>query len=98
MTLKDNKPVEIWLTKTNIAVTCSIVFEDETGDHLDVDSLSMRGAQREMTSWMIGQGYEPADRWNTEEEDEPGGEVLESSRTFRPARKAPKDVTADVVK
>ena len=38
--------------------------------HLDVASLSMRGAQREITGWLLKWGYKPDGRWTTEEEDD----------------------------
>ena len=40
-----------------------MVHEDETTSKLDVDSLSMRGAQREITGHFLHEGYEPAGRW-----------------------------------
>jgi hypothetical protein len=77
-------PVEVWLTKKNIAVTCRVVFEDETDWEPDVDSLSMRGAQREMTAWFISQDYEPTGRWADETGDEYfGTDEGETVRTFR---------------
>jgi hypothetical protein len=60
-------PIEVWLSKNNLEVTCRMVREDETTATLDVDSLSMRGAQREITGWLISQGYTPAGRWEIEE-------------------------------
>jgi hypothetical protein len=41
----------------------------------------MRGAEREMTGWLISQGYKPVGRWQTE--DDGGQEV---SRRFVPAK------------
>jgi hypothetical protein len=77
-------PVEVWLSKKNIEVTCTVVREDETTKALDVDSLSMRGAQREMTGWLIRRGYQPAGRWNTEETAAGGEQTAECMRQFRP--------------
>lgn len=77
-------PIEVWLTKGNIGVTCKVVYEDETIHSLDVDALSMRGAQREVTGWLINEGYTPAARWKAEAADDDEG-VLESVRSFRPA-------------
>ncbi len=79
---QNTKPIEIWLRQPNIEITCSIVFEDESDLAVDVESLSMRGAQREMTSWLIGEGYEPVGRWADEAE---GG--AETMRAFRRPRK-----------
>jgi hypothetical protein len=56
-------PLEVWLTNRNIEVTCMVVHEDETTTQLEVDSLSMRGAQREITGYFIGEGYAPVGRW-----------------------------------
>jgi hypothetical protein len=70
-TIHDNaSPIEVWLTQQNMTVTCQIVHEDESIEALDVDSLSMRGAQREITGWLIDQGYKPDGRWITEAEDD----------------------------
>ena len=52
------KPIEIWLPP-HLEVTCRIVFPDGTVIAVGVDALSLRGAQREMTAWLIEQGYEP---------------------------------------
>jgi hypothetical protein len=63
-------------------VDCWIAYEDESTDEgLKISSLSMRGAQREITGYLIATGYEPAGRWSTEDED--GRETL---RQFRPKR------------
>jgi hypothetical protein len=72
-------PIEVWLSQENMEVTCRIVHEDETTTEPPVDSLSMRGAQREMTGWLIDQGYRPAGRWMEEAEGE-------AYRQFTPAR------------
>ena len=85
-TLENNtKPIEVWLSQPNMEITCRVIFEDETGTELPVDSLSMRGAQREMTSWLIGQGYEPVGRWSAE--DENGAETMRQFR--RPGLQRP---------
>jgi hypothetical protein len=77
--LKSNAgPLEVWLSKRNINVNGRIVFEDESAIELPVRSLSMRGAQREVTAWLIRLGYEPAGRWSTEEEH-----GFETMRQFR---------------
>jgi hypothetical protein len=55
--------------------------EDESEHEYDVTSLSMRGAQREITGWLIRNGYAPVARWTAEAAD--GGDVVESSRKFR---------------
>jgi hypothetical protein len=79
MTLWENKgPIEVWLSKRNIEVACRVVFEDERVVQLNVRSMSMRGAQREITGLLIGQGYEPVGRWSVE--DQHGFETM---RRFR---------------
>jgi hypothetical protein len=76
-------PIEVWLTNRNIEVTCMIVCEDETTDHLDVDSLSMRGAQREITGYFIGRGYSPVGRWEVANANDDTPEELWGRETFR---------------
>lgn len=58
-------PIEVWLRQVNMEVACTVVNEDESTARYDVDSLSLRGAQREMTGYLISQGYEPVGRWET---------------------------------
>ena len=76
-------PIEVWLSKPNIEITCTVVRDDETTTRLDIDSLSMRGAQREITGWLIRQGYTPAGRWDyeTDTADDEGSECV---RQFKP--------------
>jgi hypothetical protein len=77
-------PIEVWLSQKNMQVSCTAVHEDEHTETLEVEALSIRGAQREMTGWFIAQGYKPVGRWSTEQED--GGEAIEVSRRFVPAK------------
>ncbi len=59
-------PVEVWLTQRNLVITCREVHEDETVTERPqewVESLSLRGAQREVTGWYLEQGYVPVGRW-----------------------------------
>lgn len=70
-------PIEVWLLKINIEVTCRIVRQDETTDELGISSLSMRGAQREATGLLSAMGYRPVGRWARESD-------AECVRTFRP--------------
>jgi hypothetical protein len=86
--LDATQPIEVWLTKKNIEVTCRVVFEDESDSELDVDSLSMRGAQREITAWLIREGYDPAGRWEVTAADEDG--TIEAVRHFRPHAELPR--------
>jgi len=88
------QPIEVWLSQKRLKVTCTIVYEDEGTDEVDVDSLSMRGAQREVTGWLIKQGYTPAGRWDAESsamvqgdgEFDPEMTELEVVRAFKPTR------------
>jgi hypothetical protein len=82
-------PIEVWLSQVNLQVTCLIVAEDESTRTLHVDSLSMRGAQREITGYLISQGYEPAGRWEAAQVDGNGDEI-ETLRKFRRATSAKK--------
>lgn len=75
-------PIEVWLRQHNMAVTCMEVHEDETTDELDIKSLSMRGAQREITGYFIQHGYEPVGRWRVEHDDS-AMQTQETSRQFR---------------
>ncbi len=81
---------EVWLTKaSDFRITCREVYEDESTSDWDkdaVESVSMRGAQREVTGYYLDKGYEPVDRWVAEEVARSGrleGEVIESFRQFR---------------
>lgn len=69
-TEEKSSPIEVWLTQNNMTINCMIVRQDETTHHLDVESLSMRGAQREMTGYFLREGYEPVGRWETDTEGE----------------------------
>lgn len=81
-TTEKPSPIEVWLSKQNIEVTCMVVHEDESTDNLDVESLSMRGAQREITGLFLRRGYKPVGRWETEvldDDDDPA----EAKRQFK---------------
>jgi hypothetical protein len=77
--VKPDGPIEVWLNQTNMEIGCMIVHEDESTEAEGVEALSIRGAQREITGWLIDQGFKPAGRWETEAE----GEVV---RRFVPAK------------
>ena len=81
-------PCEVWLTRAvnGLTITCRVVHPDESVETLAVESLSMRGAMREVTGDMIASGYRPVGRWQAGD-DAPNapsdaGEV-ESFRVFR---------------
>jgi hypothetical protein len=80
-------PIEVWLRQTNMQVTGTVVYEDEHTRDLEPESLSMRGAQREVTGWFIGDGYKPVGRWQTERDGDTKGQPLEVSRRFVPTKK-----------
>ncbi len=77
-------PIEVWLTQANMQITCRIIHEDESVDHLNIDSLLMRGAQREVTGYLITQDYIPVGRWEAEfNGSTDGGPSLETVRKFK---------------
>lgn len=79
-----SEPIEVWLRQDNMKVHCWIVYEDErTDEDIPISSLSMRGGQREITGYLLAEGYEAVGRWSAE--DEHGAET---SRKFRPAKLA----------
>ena len=75
------RATEVVLTKTNIEITATLYAEDETASELDVNSLSLRGAMREITAYMIRTGYRSVGRWETLDEDTLTG-TGEVSRAF----------------
>ena len=79
---ENSGPVEVWLSQPNMAIDCRVVYDDETAISLPVDSLSMRGAQREMTAELIFHGYKPVGRWETETFDDHEGIDRETVRRF----------------
>lgn len=61
---------------------CTLVLEDESISYPEVRSVSMRGAQREITGQLVVKGYVPAARWSEVEQDDDG--FRECTRTFKP--------------
>jgi hypothetical protein len=79
-------PIEVWLSRTPAGVTCTVVLEDESTSTLDVSSRSIRGAQAEMTGYLISRGYTPIGSWDVEADTDngSGGRVaVESARRFK---------------
>lgn len=70
------------LSRKNIEISCTLVFEDESVSYPTVASVSVRGAQREVTGLLVAHGYTPAGRWSDEDEDEDG--YAEWTRSFKP--------------
>ena len=60
-----------------------MVNADESTEEYDVDAMSMRGAEREITGHFISKGYAPVGRWETTAAEH--GAPLEVMRTFKPA-------------
>ncbi|MDQ4490731.1 hypothetical protein RBS60_11030 [Sinomonas sp. ASV486] len=91
-TIQDNTgPIEVWLRdKARMGIECMVVFDDERTDVLDVESLSMRGAQRELTGWLKTFGYSPVGRWAAE--DANGGETSRTFKREKPSREYPINV------
>jgi len=84
MTDTKPSPIEVWLTQKNMTVTCLVVHEDETTKTLGVDALTMRGAQREITGYLISEGYTPVGRWEEEtSQDIAGDGAIETVRRFK---------------
>lgn len=81
----EGTPIEVWLSRQNMVIKCRVVRQDESTVELDVDSLSMRGAQREITGSLIRQGYAAVGRWETESYDDRVDEADETSRKFKVA-------------
>jgi hypothetical protein len=84
MSTTENKPspIEVVLTQSNMQVYCRVVREDESTYELPIDSLSMRGAQREITGYLIAKGYAPVGRWEVEAQDD-DGQAIETIRRFK---------------
>ncbi len=76
------QPVQAVLAQKNIEITCTLVFEDESISYPEVRSVSMRGAQREITGQLVVKGYVPTARWSEATED--GDGFRECMRTFKP--------------
>jgi hypothetical protein len=64
-----------------LSMTCTVVH-DESTESLDVSAFSMRGAQREITGYLISQGYEPLGRWETQRFDAERGSI-DAVRNFK---------------
>lgn len=70
--------IMVYLSKPSIEVGCHIEREDTTTAQWGIESVTMRGAQREITTRLRGRGYQPAGRWVLT-----GGEI-ECFRAYRP--------------
>jgi hypothetical protein len=66
-----------------LKVICSVVNLDESVYRRDVESLSLRGAQREVAGFWIGNGFKPERDWVVEAVDG-SGVAAETWRRFNP--------------
>ena len=57
--------MQVWIRKTDSVLKCSA--------NIEIKSLSMRGAQREVTGYLIGEGYIPITDWITDTKNEISG-------------------------
>ena len=90
------QPIEVWLSQRNFEVTSRVVYQSERTDHLKIESLSVHGAEREVTGFLIQQGYAPAGRWEIErlidgDQESP----VETSRRFKPDGASPNRLTSE---
>jgi hypothetical protein len=74
--------VQAVLSRKNIEIFCTLVFEDESVSYPVIASVSVRGAQREITGRLVGIGYTPVGRWSDEGVDDDG--YAEWTRSFKP--------------
>jgi hypothetical protein len=58
-----------------LSMTCTVVC-DEFTEILGVDAFSMRDTQREITDYLVSQGYEPPSRWETQRFDAERGSIV----------------------
>lgn len=70
------RPVVVVLVHTGLlSIGCTITHDDGHTETPPVKALSMRGAQRELTSRLRADWYEPVGRWVTTDK--------QSTRAFR---------------
>ncbi len=80
--LPDN--IEAFVTARELEAKVTVYRADETvWTSMRTDALSLRGAEREVTAWLLGYGYEPTGRWSYEDDEDRNGQHHESSRSFR---------------
>jgi hypothetical protein len=76
------QPLQAILSRKNIEITGTLVFEDESVSYAAINSMSLRGAQRELTGRLVKHGYTPVGRWSDGQDDEDG--YTEWTRPFKP--------------
>jgi len=72
-----SKPIQVWLRRPHLEVTCRIVLPDGATMAVGVMSLSLLDAQTEITSWLTARGYEPVSPWRARD-----GDGCSRERTF----------------
>src|SRR5262249_5368679 len=72
-----SKPIQVWLRRPHLEVTCRIVLPDGATMAVGVISLSLLDAQTEITSWLTARGYEPVSPWRARD-----GDGCSRERTF----------------
>lgn len=78
--IKTDKPFIIKLTQEYIDVICTAIFSDKTEQSLEIDSVKILSAQREITNILVALGFRPVSRWIEEN-------LNEKTRIFRPTLK-----------
>jgi hypothetical protein len=74
------------LSRKHIEITCTLVREDESASWPELHSVSVRGAQREITGMLVDSNYVPVGRWSDDGQDDDG--YSEWSREFKPGPNA----------
>jgi len=71
--------IEIKLSQRNMSIQCTAKVQKLEMNMGNMTALSMRGAQREITGWLLKVGYVPASRWTQYTTDV----TVEATRYFR---------------
>ena len=71
--------IEIKLSQHNMSIQCTAKMQELEMNMGNMTALSMRGAQREITGWLLKVGYVPASRWTQYTTDT----AIETTRYFR---------------
>lgn len=78
-----SSPVEVLLRKKRLDLTAVVRHEDEATEPLRIKSVSMRGAQREVTTLLKKLGYRPVTGWKSPETTGQDSGWVDSHRVFR---------------
>lgn len=71
---------QVWLTRPDGKLKCKVTFDNSTYADYEIKSQSLRGAEREITGWMIKQGFRPSGDWQG---------TLQTGTTIRQFEKQP---------